>query len=195
MKPRWASFAAAVGVALLVSPPGTSAPLNRPWAPMPVEEVGQAIAAELRARLPNEPPAPLWDVDIPLAVPAAAGHKLRVSSVCRDRDAGLLRFRLACAEQGACLPFLAYVRIAVPVPAPSCGNEATQSRGPSPTTAAVRPGAQASAVLVIGRLRVTAPVTCLEHGAPGEIIWVRGHEGRVFRARVTGPGAVEAILP
>ena len=107
----------------------------------------------------------------------------------------MLRFQLACAERGACLPFLAYARIGVSVPAPSCGMDGNVRAGSAAPAPAVRPGERATAVLVGAGLRMTASVTCLERGASGEIILVRGREGRIFRARVAGPGQVEATLP
>jgi len=107
----------------------------------------------------------------------------------------MLRFQLACAERGACLPFLAYARIGVSVPAPSCGIDGNVRAGAAVPAPAVRPGERATAVLVAAGLHMTASVTCLERGGPGEIVFVRGREGRIFRARVAGPGKVEAMLP
>ncbi len=184
-----------VCIVVFLASPRACAQFN--WARTPVTnaEVGQAIASELRARLPKEAPSPVWDVDIPLAVPAAGTHKLRVAAVCRDTDAGLLRFQLACSEPGACLPFLAYVRIAVPVPAPSCGLEAAPRKGSPARPPAVHAGERATAVLVVAGLRMSAAVTCLESGALGDEIRVRGEQGRIFRARVAGPGSVEASQP
>lgn len=63
-----------------------------------------------------------------------------------------------------------------------------------PPESAVRAGDRATAVAVAGGLRMTAVVICLDRGARGEIIRVRGHEGHIFRARVTGPALVEALL-
>jgi flagella basal body P-ring formation protein FlgA len=40
---------------------------------------------------------------------------------------------------------------------------------------------------------MTAAVTCLDRGARGEIVRVRGQEGHIFRARVTGVALVEAL--
>jgi len=128
-------------------------------------------------------------------VPAAGAHKLRVTAVCRDIDARLLRFQLACSEPGACLPFLTYVRIAAPVPAPSCGMEAAPRTGSPQRPPAVHAGERATAVLVAAGLRMSAAVTCLESGARGDEIRVRGEQGRVFHVRVAGPGSVEALQP
>ncbi len=191
---RSAVIAGCVCIVVFAARPTAGAPLNWARTPVTVAEVNQAIASELRARLPDEAPSPAWDVDIPLAVPAAGAHKLRVRAVCRDSDGGLLRFHLACSEPGACLPFLAYVRIAAPVPAPSCGIEAAPRTG-LPARPIVHAGERATAVLVAAGLRMSAAVTCLESGAPGDKIRVRGEQGRIFRARVGGPGWVEALQP
>ena len=49
-------------------------------------------------------------------------------------------------------------------------------------------------VLFVGdRLHLAAQVTCLEHGAKGEVIRVRNPDGHVFRARVSGLGRLEAL--
>jgi flagella basal body P-ring formation protein FlgA len=50
-------------------------------------------------------------------------------------------------------------------------------------------------VFVSSRLRLTASVTCLERGREGEIIRVRSQDGRVFRARISGPARLEALPP
>jgi flagella basal body P-ring formation protein FlgA len=57
----------------------------------------------------------------------------------------------------------------------------------------VRAGERATAVFLSSRLRMTASVTCLEHGREGEIIRVRGLDGHVFRARISGPALLEAL--
>lgn len=168
---------------------------NGPRTPVTVQEVSQVVASELQTRLPKEPPSPVWDMDIPVAVPAAGTHKLRVASVCRDTESAALRFQIACAEPGACLPFLAYVRTPVAAAVPPCGGRAVSAAGSPARAPAVQPGNRATAMLAIAGLRMTATVTCLERGVPGDIILVRGQEGRVFRARVTGPRSVAAMLP
>jgi hypothetical protein len=61
---------------------------------------------------------------------------------------------------------------------------------PKPT---VRAGDRATAVFLADRLRMTASVTCLERGREGEVIRVRGQDGYVFRARISGPGLLEAL--
>ena len=57
----------------------------------------------------------------------------------------------------------------------------------------LRAGDRAMAVFLSNRLRMTANVTCLERGREGEIIRVRSQDGRVFRARISGPGRLEAL--
>lgn len=155
------------------------------------DEIEQAIASELRARLPEESPPPVWDVEVPLAVSVAGSHRLRVTSVCRETDAQLARFQLACVERGACLPFLTWVHVSESVPAAACS--AAVPHGSSRPIALVEPGRKAMAVLAVAGLRMTASVTSLERGAKGDIVFVRGQEGHTFRARVAGPGFVEAL--
>jgi flagella basal body P-ring formation protein FlgA len=48
-------------------------------------------------------------------------------------------------------------------------------------------------VFVSDRLRMTASVTCLERGREGEVIRVRGEEGNIFRARISGPARLEVM--
>jgi flagella basal body P-ring formation protein FlgA len=48
-------------------------------------------------------------------------------------------------------------------------------------------------VFVSSGFRMTASVTCLERGREGEIIRVRGLDGHIFRARVSGPALLEAL--
>ncbi len=50
------------------------------------------------------------------------------------------------------------------------------------------------AVFLSNRLRMTASVTCLERGREGEVIRVRSQDGRVFRARISGPARLEVLL-
>lgn len=159
--------------------------------PVTSEEVGQAIAKSLRGVLPREPSSPAWGFEIPLAVPAANPHALQVVSMCRDADPELLRVRLACDKPGACLPFLAYVKADKPVPVHSCGpQEAREPRSPRPARI-VHAGDRATAVMVTAGFRMSAAVRCLDGGGIGETIRVRAQEGRIFRARISGPAQVE----
>ena len=169
-------------------------------APVTVAEAWQAVVEELRARGIGAEQLPrVEDLELPVAVPARAGRRLRVSSVCWDADSVRTRFRLECEEAGACLPFLVYVRAGARAGAASCRMERLLQPSSSfslPTPApepAVRAGERATAVRVAAGLRMTAPVTCLDRGARGEVIRVRGPEGRIFRARVTGPALVEPL--
>ena len=163
-------------------------------------EAWQAVASELRRRGfgPEELPR-VEDLELPVAVPAWAGRTLQVSSVCWDRDAAHLRFRLECRPAGACLRFLAYLRGGVEpgshAQAPSCRLEGSGhlSTPPQRATPSVEAGQRATATLSGSGLHMTAAVTCLERGAEGEIVRVRGQEGRIFRARVAGRALVEAL--
>jgi flagella basal body P-ring formation protein FlgA len=58
----------------------------------------------------------------------------------------------------------------------------------------LRAGDRATAVFLSNRLRMAASVTCLERGREGEVIRVRSQDGRVFRARISGPARLE-VLP
>ena len=173
---------------------GRAEELAPPRSPVTAQQALQAVADELRARgFPPEQLPQAADLELPSAVPVRTGEKLRVSSVCWDADAGRARFRLECPVAGACLPFLVYVRAASHALAASCRMEAQLHASAPKPEPAVRAGERATAVLVAAGLRMTSAVTCLERGAAGDIIRVRGHEGRVFRARVAGPALVEAL--
>ena len=100
-------------------------------------------------------------------------------------------------RSGRLSQFLVYVRVAENARAISCDLGRPSSRA-SPTqmhaaALVVRAGDRAIAVLVATGLRMSAAVTCLDRGARGDVIRVRGQEGYVFRARVTGPALVEAL--
>ena len=191
--------------------------------PTPVtrQEVWQAVVAELRRRGLSEPQLPqIEDLDLPFALPALAGRQLRVSSACWDEGPRRMQFRLQCGEPGQCLPFLVYLPDPVPNSVPNSGpnsvpnsvntdagerakscrltsgphsalaSRRTQEAAPKP---AVRPGDPATAVFLSSGMRMTASVTCLERGHEGEVIRVRGLDGHVFPARVTGPARLEAL--
>lgn len=176
------------------------APGEHPYSLITVAEAWQAVANELRQRgfVADELPG-IEDVELPVTLPARAGRRLQVSSVCWNADAARVRFRLECRPASACLRFLAYVR-GGPEPgshanAPSCRLENPERvLGPSQHTApSVRAGQRATAMLAASGLQMRAVVTCLDRGAKGEIVRVRGQEGRVFRARVAGQALVEAL--
>jgi hypothetical protein len=171
------------------------------------QEVWQAVVAELHERGLSESQLPrIEDLDLPVALPAVAGRKLRVSSACWDEGPQRTQFRLECGEPGQCLPFLVYVHARVRdegnrdagARAGSCGMEsgsrpaAEASLKPS-SKPTVRPGDRATAVFLSDRLRITASVTCLERGREGEVIRVRNQDGEVFRARISGPALLEAV--
>jgi len=173
------------------------------------QEVWQAVVAELHERGLSESQLPrIEDLDLPVALPAVAGRKLRVSSACWDEGPQRTQFRLECGEPGQCLPFLVYVHVHASVRDEgnrdtgahegSCGLEsgsrpaAEASLKPS-SKPTVRPGDRATAVFVSDRLRITASVTCLDRGREGEIIRVRNQDGEVFRARISGPALLEAV--
>ena len=164
------------------------------YSPISGESVRATIVAELRTRGIDEAQLPrAEDIEVPLAVPARAGASLRVTAVCRDADAARVRFRLECQAAGACLPFFAYARMESHAQAVSCQVPRKQASTAGAATPAVRAGERATAVLVASGIRMTAPVTCMDRGARGEIIRVRGGEGRIFRARVTAPALVEVV--
>jgi len=164
--------------------------------PVTRQEVWQAVVDELGKRGISEQQLPrVEDLDLPVALPALPGRSLRVSSACRDEGVGRTRFRLQCREPGQCLPFLVYVR-----DFPGDDRNAASCRLPSPRLAAqakpiavVRAGERATAVFLADRLRMTASVTCLERGNQGAIIRVRGQDGHVFRARISGHALLEAL--
>jgi len=184
-----------------------------PTAPVTRQEVWQTVAAELRGRgLSEEQLPPVENLDLPVAVPAFAGRTLRVSSACWDAGSRRTQFRLECGAPGQCLPFLAYIhgnvhnqddgnadavaravpcrQASPPRPAPQAAPQSAPKPTPKPT---VRAGDLATAVLVAAGLRMTASVTCLEPGREGEVIRVRGQDGYVFRARISGPALLEAL--
>ena len=73
---------------------------------------------------------------------------------------------------------------------PHLAPETAPKSPPKPT---VRPGDRATAVFLFEHLRMTASVTCLERGREGEVIRVRGPDGRIFPARISGPDLLEAL--
>jgi hypothetical protein len=182
-------------------------------------EVWQAVAAELqREGLSERRLLRIEDLELPAALPALAGRRLRVSSACWDEAPRRTQFRLECGEPGQCLPFLvylhnAYLHDAYPYDylhdhlhdyvrddqnasarAGSCRPASEPLRVPEASPKPVlRAGDRATAVFLSNRLRMTASVTCLERGRAGEVIRVRSQDGRVFRARISGPGRLEVL--
>lgn len=190
------------------TPPDTATPVTR-------QEVWQAVEAELRIRGLSARQLPrVEDLDLPAALPALAGRRLWVSSACWDKGPRRTQFRLECGEPGECLPFLVYVHDRVHdrgddhgddrgnadsgARAGPCrmasGRHAARGVSPKPLLKpTVRAGDRATAVFVSDRLRMTASVTCLERGREGEVIRVRGEEGNIFRARISGPARLEVM--
>jgi hypothetical protein len=183
-------------------PPGSPTPVTR-------QEVWQAVLAELRVQgLSDEKLPAIEDLDLPVALPARPGRTLRISSVCWDAGRRRTEFHFECGAPGQCLPFLAYVRDDVHgnanaggragscrvsgsrLPQSRLAPEAAPQSSPQPT---VRPGDRATAVFLFDRLRMTTSVTCLQRGREGEVIRVRGPDGRIFQARISGPALLEVL--
>ncbi len=177
--------------------------------PVTRDEVWRAVVEELRGGGLAESQLPrMEDIDLPVALPAAAGRKLRVRSACWDEGTQRTTFRLECGTPGRCLPFLAYVRGRYDDEgdgdadgrAGLCGpklearaTDALRVPVKAPPQPMVRAGDRAMATFVAEGLRIAASVTCLERGREGEVIRVRGEDGQVFRARVSGPTRLEAV--
>ena len=203
------AFAMAAGALLSarLSAEEASPPPDTRSSPVTRQEVWQAVVAELHERGLSEAQLPrIEDLDVPVALPAVAGRKLRVSSACWDEGPEHTQFRLECGEPGQCLPFLVYVHVHnVQVHNRDAGTRAGSCRLESGSHTApeaplkplakptVRPGDRATAVFLSDRLRISASVTCLERGREGEVIRVRGEDGQVFRARISGPALLEAV--
>ncbi len=192
-------FVSVLAAGLLAEESRTPAPQSTP---VTRQEVWQAVMADLHEQRISDAQLPaIEDLDLPVALPALAGRKLRVASACWDEGPAHTQFRLECAEPGQCLPFLAYVHARIEGTGASTGAcpPKSESRPPpevplkavaKPT---VHPGDRATAVFLSARLRISANVTCLERGREGEIIRVRGEDGQVFRARISGPAQLEAL--
>ncbi len=178
-------------------------------APVTRQEVWQAVEAEFRIRgLSGRQLPRVEDLDLPPDLPALAGRSLRVTSACWDEGPRRTQFRLECGDPGECLPFLVYVHDrgddrgkadadagtrAAPCRMASA-RHAAQRVPPKPLRKpTVRAGDRATAVFVSDRLRMAASVICLERGREGEVIRVRGEEGNIFRARISGPARLEVI--
>lgn len=169
--------------------------------PTPVtrQEVWQAVVDELGKRGLSAQQLPrVEDLELPVALRALAGRKLRVSSACWDEGPRRTQFRLECGGPGQCLPFLVYLDDSVSAHTGARTGPCRPTSGPRPAPGvssqpAVRAGERATAVFLADRLRMTASVTCLERGNEGAIIRVRSQDGHVFRARISGPALLEAL--
>ena len=187
------------------------------------QEVWQAVVAELQREGLSEQRLPrIEDLELPGALPALAGRRLHVTSACWDEGPRRTQFRLECGEPGQCLPFLVYLHNPylhnvylhndvhnyvhnyvredqnASARAASCRPALEPRRAPEPSPKpspkpVLRAGDRATAVFLSNRLRMTASVICLERGREGEVIRVRSQDGRVFRARISGPARLEAL--
>lgn len=186
----------------------SGAAADRRATPVTRQEVWQAVTAELRQRgLAGQQLPQVEDLDLPVALPALAGRSLRVASACWDRALRRAQFRVECGQPGQCLPFLAYVHddlhnhIRDSRYVDACaqpGSRRMGSAGPRPAPEAapkptMRPGEPAIAVFLSSGMRMTASVTCLDRGGTGEVVRVRGLDGHIFRARISGPALLEAL--
>src|SRR5258708_920290 len=195
-----------VGVSAGVSGEESRPPPGTPPTAATRQEVWQAVVVELQREGLAEQWLPrIEDLDLPGALPALAGRRLRVSSACWDDGPRRTQFRLECGEPGRCLPFLVYLHEHVGddqhanARGGSCRLASEPRRAPEslpkPSPKLVlRAGDRAMAVFLSNRLRMTASVTCLERGREGEVIRVRSQDGRVFRARISGPARLEVLL-
>jgi Chaperone for flagella basal body P-ring formation len=159
-------------------------------------EVWRVVVSELRKQGVSETQLPgIEDLDLPPIIPALDGRKLRVASSCWDEGPRRTQFRLECSGSGRCLPFLVYVRASSDAGAHngSCRLATSHAAREGLLKPAVLAGDRAMAIFRADRLRMTASVICLERGHEGEIIRVRGVDGHVFRARVSGPDQLEAL--
>lgn len=182
----------------------SSTPLDTGSTPVTRQEVWLAVTAELHERGLSQAQWPrIEDLDLPVALPAVAGRKLRVSSACWDERPQRTQFRLECGEPGQCLPFLVYVHVragvrdegarAAPCRLESESRPASEASPKPLAKPTLHAGDRATAVFVSDRLRITTTVTCLERGREGEVIRVRNQDGEVFRARISGPALLEAL--
>jgi hypothetical protein len=173
-----------------------------PLTPLTRSEVWQAVTVKLRQRgVREEQLLRIEEIDLPVAVPAAASRTLRVAMVCWDADLSRAQFHMECSEPGQCVPFFAYAN-ARRFAAMSSDNIAGSScRAPSRQRATstpskknvIRVGDRATVVFRGSQLHLTALVTCLERGAEGAIVRVRNRDGQIFRARVSAPARLEAL--
>lgn len=197
---------------LAAQPEDGSTPVTR-------DEVWRTVVGELGARgLSQTQLPPAEDLDLPAAPPARVGRRVQVASACWDEGRQRLQFRLECAGPGECLPFLAYLNgshfqavdlyrykavdanrveaacrvVSGPrVSAQSASKLASKPALQPSSQPMMRPGDSATAVFVGNGMRMTASVTCLDRGREGDEVRVRGPDGNVFRARISGPARLE----
>jgi hypothetical protein len=196
----------ACGIAASLLAASESSPPDGSAARLTRQEVWSAVAAALRERgISEQSLLRIEELDLPGGLSALAGTGLRVTSACWDAATQRTQFRLECAEATQCLPFLAYVR-EVRNDIRDSGNLEEARFGSCRLGSRTRPvltpflkpairaGDRATAVFISDRLRMAASVTCLERGREGEVIRVRGLDGHIFRARISGPALLE-VLP
>jgi hypothetical protein len=171
------------------------------------EAVWRAVVADLGRRGILEEQWPrAGELDLPGALGALSGRRVRVVSACWDERPERTEFRLECGIPAECLPFLVYWRSAGRENAGAEGDDNPGAHASSCRLAsgrrtaleaapklAVRPGDRARAVFVSAGLRMTASVTCLDRGREGEVIRVRALDGHIFRARISAPGLLNAL--
>ena len=195
----------ALGAALVLAAGTLAAEESRLSGTMPTadtrREVWQAVVGELRKQGLSDLELPgIGDLDLPvLAIASLEGQSLRVTSACWDSGPRRTQFRVECGASGQCLPFLVYFRDAANSDdVPAAHTRPCRAASPRPTIGGLREptmraGGRATVVFYGDGLRMTATVTCLERGHEGEVIRVRAVDGHVFRARVLGPGQLEAL--
>ncbi len=118
-----------------------------------------------------------------------ASPRLTVDQVKFDTSRGWMQARVRCERSEVCVPF--YVAAEMPrgevaAPVPARAGRVT------PVMWLVRAGKPAMLVATGERMRLTMPVRCLENGAQGERVHVRGAGGAVYAAEVVGPGELRA---
>ena len=114
-------------------------------------------------------------------------------SSCWDAASERTQFRMQCGTAGECLPFFVYLRDSLEADAVSCRLSASRPLQKIMPKLVVRAGDRAVAEFVSAQLRMSASVVCLERGREGDVIRVRSAEGRIFRARISGPARLEAV--
>ena len=83
-----------------------------PRVPLTKEEVHRTIVEDLRSHGISAADLPrIDDIDLPLAVPVAAGTTLHVSESCWDSNLARQQFRIECEPAGHCVPFLVYAKV------------------------------------------------------------------------------------
>ena len=107
--------------------------------------------------------------------------------------------RLECESQKECLPFFVGLKKG-DEPSMAAGNSndlpaAGAVPSPDPKRYVVRSGSPAILLLDSDRVHIRIPVTCLENGAPGQTIRVRGGDHRViFTAQVVDSAFLKGRL-